>query len=118
MIRQAYGHFTNLIYDEEIILSKRGVRQVDPLGPPAFCIGMLKLTHSLISRLNGWYLDDGTIGDELDSLLRDIQRILEFCESSGMELNSSKCELFFVNASKEEEDHSYDKISKLLPGIY
>lgn len=53
MIQQASSHYSNLIYDEEIFLSKRGVQQGDPLGPPAFCVGILKLTHSLISRLNG-----------------------------------------------------------------
>jgi len=117
LIRQAYSQYSNLIYDEEIIHSKRGVQQGDPLGPPAFCIGIMKLTHSLVSRLNGWYLDDGTIGDELEALLKDIQRVLEFCESSGMELNTEKCEVFFINATEEEEAHMYKEISKLLPGI-
>lgn len=72
MVQQAYSCFSNLFYDEDILLSKRGVQQGDPLGPPSFCIGILKMTHSLLSRLNGWYLDDGTIGDELPVLLTDI----------------------------------------------
>ena len=44
MIRQAYSRYSNLIYDEEIFLSKRGVQQGDPLGPPAFYIGIMKIT--------------------------------------------------------------------------
>jgi len=34
-----------------------------------------------------------------------------------MELNTEKCEVFFVNASVEEEDEMYREISGLLPGI-
>lgn len=117
MIQQAYSSFSNLFYDEDIILSKRGVQQGDPLGPPGFCIGIMKMTHSLFSRLNGWYLDDGTIGDELSVLLTDIKKVLQFCEVSGMSLNPDKCEVFFVNASAEEETEMYSEISNLLPGI-
>ena len=74
-------------------------------------------THSLDSKLNGWYLDNGTIDDELEALLLDIRRVLDFCESSGMELNTEKCEVFFMNASEEEEEEMYREISGLLPGI-
>lgn len=30
-VYQAYSHYSNLIYDEEIFLSKRGIQQGDPL---------------------------------------------------------------------------------------
>lgn len=103
MLQQCYSCFSNLYYDLEIILSKRGVQQGDPLGPPAFCIGILKLTHSLLSKLNGWYLDDGT-GDELSIILEDINKVLSFCTKSGLSLNFDKCEVFFVGASLAEEN--------------
>ena len=118
MIQQSYSCFSNLFYDEDIILSKRGVQQGDPLGPPGFCIGIMKMTHSLLSRLNGWFLDDGTIGEELPVILADIKKVLQFCEKSGMSLNSDKCEVFFVNASADEESMMYSEISELLPGIH
>ena len=75
------------------------------------------MTHSLMSSLNGWYLDDGTISDELPVLLDDINRILAFCEVSGLPLNTDKCEVFFINASVDDESHMFSEISKLLPGI-
>ena len=70
-----------------------------------------------MSEIGGWYLDDGTIGDELEAILSDIRKILDFCESSGMELNAEKCEVYFMNASAEEEVEMYREISSLLPGI-
>lgn len=48
------------------------------LGPPGFCIGIVKMTHSLSSRLNGWYSDDGTIGDVRSVVLDEFQKVLDF----------------------------------------
>ena len=42
---------------------------------------------------------------------------MSFCEISGLPLNASKCEVFFVNASAEDEASMYADISALLPGI-
>lgn len=52
MLQQAYRCPSYLHYMQELIMSKRGVQQGDPLGPLSFCIGIMKLTHSLSSRLN------------------------------------------------------------------
>jgi hypothetical protein len=118
MLQQSYGKPSNLFYNGEVILSQRGVQQGDPLGPPAFCIGALNMTQSLLSRLNGWYLDDGIIGDELEIILDDIKTVLEFCDVSGMLLNTSKCEVFFVNpTSLDIENHMMSQINNLLPGV-
>ena len=99
------------------MFSKRGFQQGDPLGPPGFCIGIMRMTHSLSSRLNGWYLDDGTIADVLSVILDDIRKVLDFCSLSGLPLNTKKCEVFFINASEREESDMYAEISALLPGI-
>jgi len=117
LLQQAYGCKSNLYFGDEPIFSERGYQQGDPLGPPGFCIAIMKMTHSLGSKLNGWYLDDGSTGDELPVLLDDIRKILAFCEVSGLQLNAAKCEVFFVNGSADEQDHMYAEISGLLPGI-
>lgn len=70
-----------------------------------------------MSRLNSWFLDDGSIGDNLSTLLTDISRILDFCCVSGMKLNPNKCEVFFINSSLEVENNMFSELSKLLPGI-
>lgn len=117
LMQQAYRLFSNLYYLDETLFSKRGFQQGDPLGPPGFCIGIMRMTHSLSSRLNGWFLDDGTIADVLPVILEDIKKVLAFCDLSGLPLNPNKCEVFFINASKEEEANMYAEISALLPGI-
>lgn len=117
MLQQAYRCPSYLFYMQTMIMSKRGVQQGDPLGPLSFCIGIMKLTHSLSSKLNCWYLDDGTLCDNFCTLLTDIRRTLEFCKESGLCLNTSKCEIYFQNATQSEEDNMYSAISDLLPGI-
>lgn len=81
MLLQAYGRLTDLYYNQEIVLSQRGVQQGDPLGPPAFCIDTMNLTYSLLSRLNVWYLDDGKIGnmDDIIDIMDDIRKVINFC---------------------------------------
>src|ERR1700744_3342507 len=117
LLQQSYRLPSNLYFIDEHLFSKRGYQQGDPLGPPGFCIGIMRMTHSLLSRLNGWYLDDGTIGDVLPTVLGDIKKVLSFCDISGLSLNANKCEVFFVNASAENEARMYADISALLPGI-
>lgn len=117
MMSQAYGSFTNLYFNHKVILSRRGVHQGDPLAPAGFCIGTSKLVHSLSSRLNAWYLDDGTNGDKFKTIMEDIELIKDFREVSGLSLNPSKCEVLFINATKKQKDAMYAVISEKLPGV-
>ncbi|XP_037026722.1 uncharacterized protein LOC119067714 [Bradysia coprophila] len=117
LLQQSYRLISNLYFLDEPLFSKRGFQQGDPLGPPGFCIGIMRMTHSLSSRLNGWYLDDGCVGDVLSVVLSDIRKVLAFCELSGLPLNANKCEVFFINASGDDETRMYAEISALLPGI-
>lgn len=50
MLRQAYSCPSSLFFGEAIIESKRGTQQGDPCAPVAFCLGIMKLTHSIQSR--------------------------------------------------------------------
>ena len=95
MLQQAYKLESNLYFSDEALFFRRGFQQGCPTGPPGFCISIMKMTRSLSSRLNGWYLDDGSVGDELSVVLEDIGKVLSFCEVSGLSLNPNKCEVFF-----------------------
>lgn len=117
MLQQVYRCPSYLYYMQELIMSKRGVQQGDPLGPLLFCIGIMKLTHSLSSKLNCWYLDDGTLGDNVESLIFSINQVKEFCVESGLCLNIDKCEVYIFNADEETEANIFSEISKMLPGI-
>lgn len=117
MMQQAYRCPSDLFFGDIIIESKRGTQQGDPCASVAFCIALKRLTHSLSSDLNTWFFDDGTIGGNFHTILDDISRVLEFGEDSGLTLNPTKCELFFVNASPTEQNEMTDKLNQLLPGI-
>lgn len=97
MMKQAYRSPSDLYYGDVIIQSKRGTQQGDPCASVAFCIGLMRLTHSLSSILNTWFLDDGTIGDEFHVILNDIEKVLAFFDESGLSLNTAKCEVYFIN---------------------
>ena len=60
---QCYSSSTNLFFGEkEIIKSKEGIQQGDPLGPFLFSLVIQELVKSCESPLNIFYLDDGTLG--------------------------------------------------------
>lgn len=117
MLQQAYRCPSNLYYGDIVISSERGVQQGDPCGSPAFCIGLKRLSHSLSSRFNTWFQDDGTIGDVLNIVLNDIKKVLDFCAMSGLSLNAAKCEVFFVNSSPVDQQEMFSQLNELLPGI-
>ncbi len=117
MLKQAYRRPSSLFFGDAIILSKRGTQQGDPCAPAAFSIALRPLTHSLRSKLNSWFLDDGTIGDVFNVLLEDIRRVLAFSIESGLSLNPAKCEIYFINAPPEAKENMLDELNQLLPGI-
>ena len=43
--------------------------------------------------LNIWYMDDGTLGGDVDVLINDFLVLQQLGSSMGLELNESKCEL-------------------------
>lgn len=117
MMQQAYKDPSDLFYGNVVIQSKRGTQQGDPCASAAFCIGLKRITHVLSSMLNVWFFDDGTIGDEFNVILQDVEKVLAFCSESGLTLNPAKCEVFFINATESERNEMLGKLNLLLPGI-
>lgn len=77
----------------------------------------MKLTHSISSKLNCWFMDDGTIGDNIESLVANIKKVIDFGDKSDLCLNTEKCEIYFLNATPEVEEQMLSEIDELLPGI-
>ncbi|GAV01566.1 hypothetical protein RvY_12257 [Ramazzottius varieornatus] len=97
---QLYRHPSNLFFGEKLLSSARCVQQGDPLGPLFFCHVTRKLSKSLVSPFNCWYLDDATIGGDTASVLEDFETVKDQCASLGLELNLSKCECFVFGGVK------------------
>ena len=96
-----YGQNTDLWAGGQIIESQSGTQQGDPLGPLFFCLLLRKVSAEIRRRwpklnLHVWYLDDGTIIGDRESL----KKILDFLANSivsdiGLVLSHKKCELWW-----------------------
>ncbi|XP_063617938.1 uncharacterized protein LOC134790882 [Cydia splendana] len=111
-----YDDPTNLIYRENVLSSEVGCQQGDPLGPAIFSLAINPIIQKLKSKFNVWYLDDGTLGGDLESVLSDLSTIKSKFETIGLELNYSKCELFINNTSLNFSDIK-PKFDLLTPNI-
>ena len=103
-VLQCYGEESFLNYGNEILKSSEGVQQGDPLGPFLFSLGIQDIVNDMDSPLNCWYLDNGCLGGDPDSVLKDLQKIINGRDSHGLQLNTSKCEMFLVDSLSDAED--------------
>jgi len=94
LAQQAYGRHTMLLAGSTTLTSASGIQQGDPAGPAIFCAAVKDLADSLESELRVCYLDDFTIGGDVESVLSDINRVIEFAPKSGLQLQLSKREYY------------------------
>ena len=92
-IHMCYSSASLLNFGEYLLLSDEGVQQGDPLGPLLFCVSSLKLTRSMTSEFNSWYLDDGTLGGHVSNLIVDLETVRRGGPTVGLVLNEDKCEI-------------------------
>ena len=85
----AYGESTSLQFGDERILSAEGVQQGDPIGPLLFCLAIQPILRSLSGylRIDYNYMDDLTLGGDIDSVSADVELIAAEGEAIGLELN-------------------------------
>jgi len=73
------------------------VQQGDPLGPALFALAIHGVTSEVKSDLNVWYLADGCIVGDPQTVLSNAAIIRNGLSSVGLEINNSKYELPIVN---------------------
>lgn len=112
---QCYRHPSKLLYRENLLESAVGCQQGDPLGPVIFSLAILPIIRQLNSKFNVWYLDDGTLGGDVDTVLNDLIFLKNQFNTIGLELNFSKCELFFNKITNKPLTLS--KFNAIAPGI-
>lgn len=85
--------------DTDVIKSENGVQQGDPLGPLLFSlvidILVKKISSNFPNLLNLWYLDDGHILGDINTLPSVIKLIQVEGENLGLSMNLEKSKLFF-----------------------
>ena len=116
-VLQSYAKTTGLFCGDHKLSSQTGVQQGDPLGPALFAMGVNHIARSVRSNLNLWYLDDATIGGPARTVLEDAKKIISLFDSIGLSVNDAKCELYIINHSPVNREHTLNSFKSVLPSI-
>ena len=87
------------------------------MGPFLFCLAIMDIVKKMKSDLNIWYLDDGTIAGNVQTVMEDYGEILKALESHGLAVNPTKCELHLVNPLSEECTGALELFQRITPGV-
>ncbi|XP_063366199.1 uncharacterized protein LOC134654659 [Cydia amplana] len=112
-----YGDPSKLMYHSHELSSEVGCQQGDPLGPAIFSLGINQIIKNLSSKFNVWYLDDGTLGGDVDSVLVDLSLINDKFRSIGLTLNFDKCELYIPDSCVVDVNSLVQRFNQLAPNI-
>ncbi|KAF2878869.1 hypothetical protein ILUMI_27301 [Ignelater luminosus] len=115
---QCYFSSTDLIFRNQVILSLVGVQQRDPAGSMTFNLTMQPTIDEVKSKLSVFYLDNGTLGDDPEVVLSDFMNRVDRSQEIGLQVNLSKCELYFCSATFTIREHSYLECDKNLGLVY
>jgi hypothetical protein len=79
-VEWSYGSHPFLLFEENILLSRTGLHQGDPLGPLLFAVGLHPLVLHIQEEVPGllihaWYLDDGHLVANPSNILRALSII-------------------------------------------
>ena len=99
----------------EHTLSETGVHQGHPLGSVLFALVVDEVARSVRSSISIWYLDDVTIGGQLESICEDHRRIIPMLSDIGLEVNPSMSEV--SNVSGDNFQIVMLAIESALPGV-
>jgi len=89
----AYSQPSLLFFGPYIVSSQEGAQQGDPIGPLLFCNTVQPLLSSLQAELNVGYLDDVTLGGQVEMVASDVAEIVKAGSDLGLSLNVDKFEL-------------------------
>ena len=109
-VHSAYASPSSLFWGDKILQSSEGVQQGDPLGPLLFCLSIHRLCSQLKSELCLCYLDDVTLGGNVDDALDDLEVVEHVATGLGLHLNHRKSEVICGDSATREA------ILSALPG--
>ena len=88
------------------------------LSARLFALAIQGVTSEVKSDLNVWYLDDGCIGGDPQTMLSNAAIIKNGLSSVGLEINKSKCEVLIVNNTTTQEQSQTTKFFQdVFPSI-
>lgn len=116
-LRQMYAADSHLLFGEHLITSERRAQQGDPADPLVFRVGVHPMVNYLTAELNLWYLDDGTLGGDPATLIRDVRTVLAAPDDYGFELNLSECDAYISGGSESRQEMAWTKLCQAANGI-
>ena len=92
----------------QVATSSCGVHQGDALGPIGFALGLEQAldeckTEEDVLPWSCWYLDDGTLVGNLDTIGCFVQKLVPALSKIGLQVNLSKCTLWGPGVHREED---------------
>lgn len=110
-VERCYGIVSYLLCEENVVLSRCGIQQDDPLGPLLYCISTVEAHRNLVSELTKSNLDDDhVIGGSFEGVLRDFIRLGKELGATGLGVNVLKCEVLSFGGSEEEQASAYSQL--------
>jgi hypothetical protein len=110
-IDSCYAGRSFLQFGQYTLMSDEGPQQGDPLGPLLFCASIMSLVKRVKSQCNIWYMDDGTLGGEVETLLEDFRMLTLEGKNLGLVVNIAKCEVI------TDDEEVLQKIRDIAPSI-
>ena len=89
----AHSRPSFLFYGELVIKGFEGNQQGYPESPALFSDSIQYLIDSLESKINLWYLDDGNLGNDCRTVLKDLKKI-EAEKTVGLKTKPRKSDFF------------------------
>ena len=118
LLRQAYCDVSPLYYGSTNIQSRTGLQQGDPLASVSFALAINSAVRGITCPFNTWFLDDGTLGGELELVLQNLASLQREFLAMGLELNPAKCELTILGApSMAARRLALDRVRQVVPDI-
>ena len=123
-VHSSYSYSSLLFLGDKTLESAEGVQQGDPLGPLLFCLSIHQLTTQLTSHFKVFYLDDGSLGGNVDGVLHNLSIVEEIAGQLGLRLNRGKSEVIcqdpgtlekFLSAAPGFEVTFFEKVTLLGP---
>ena len=115
---QAYGFDSPLFYGSKRILSRTGLHQGDPLASLAFSLAINPIIRNSNCLFNGWYLDDGALGGELQQVSNNLRELKVGLAQIGLQLDPTKCKAVILS-QQSNSDHgtAMATLRNVQPGI-
>ena len=101
-VHSAYEKPSSLFCGVNILQSAEGVQQGDPLVSLLFCFAIHPMARKLKSVFKLFYLDDGTLGGSLPTILHDLHLVESMALDLRLELNCHKSELICDDQASRE----------------